>query len=244
MHDKQSSLNLEQEGIILAYFSPLMKQFLIVITFLLITVYSNGQSAASMNFSNGICHCLDSLNKTTDVEHSFPICFSQALEKNASAVFQEMIQTYGDTTETTMNRFTDTLEVRSSIYLIGTCTIFYKYTDSLYNQQYKKLNKDSLQTVLKRLEEIDSTKRTKSYYLSLGIVYFQLRIYDKALESIEKVLSEDSTNIKSLFIKASINLRMQNYDEAIELFDQVAKLSHQNSFYIYSAMAKRKESGM
>ncbi|MEO6288956.1 MAG: hypothetical protein ABIO76_03495 [Ginsengibacter sp.] len=50
-------------------------------------------------------------------------------------------------------------------------------------------------------------------------------------------------NFQGLYIKAWINEIKGNYDEAISLYNKVAELTHMNSFYIFSEVAKRKKNG-
>ena len=221
-----------------------MKHLTIAIVLSLLFGSSNSQSSIHLDYSKGICNCLDSLNKTSDIEHSFPICFGLALDRNASALAQELIKTYGNTNKESMTKLTDQIEISTSIELIHSCSTFFRFTDSLKHQQYKNLNKDSLVRILNSLESLDTTKRNKKYYAYASALYFQVGAYEKAMKNIAKVLSEDSTDVTALFIKASIDDANGNYGDAIAGYEKVANLSHQNSFYIYSALAKRKKNGL
>jgi len=202
------------------------------------------QSALDKDCSKIICNCLDSLNERAgSTQNNFPDCFSLALDRNYSEIMREFHKSYSDTTQATLTKFTNELEIRFSILLIHDCTTFFELTDSLYKQQYKDLNKDSLKILLQELQTRDITKRNNDYYEYAGMLYFQLGIYDEALENVEKVLSKDSTRTKSLFIKASIDDKNGNYQEAIFLYEKIAKLSNK-IFYIYSEMAKRKQKSL
>jgi tetratricopeptide (TPR) repeat protein len=218
-----------------------MKHVAIAIVLSLLFGCSNSQSSNTIDYSKGICECLDSLNKTSNTDHSFPICFGLSLDRNASALTQELIKKYGNTNKENIAKLTDQLELNVSIELIDSCTTFFRFTDSLKHKQYKKLNKDSLVSLLNDLESTDTTKRNKKYYVYASTLYFQLGAYEKAIQNVEKVLSEDSSDVKALFIKASIDDSKGNYDDAIAGYEKVTNLSHQNAFYIYSALAKRKK---
>jgi tetratricopeptide (TPR) repeat protein len=221
-----------------------MKNFISAIAILFLFGCSNSQSTNDAGYSKEICECLDSLSKPADVEHNFPICFSILLDKNSSALTKEVIKTYGSFNKENVAKFTDRLEIRLSVNLFDSCTAFFKFTDSLKHQQYKNLSKDSLTRLLGGLESIDSTKRSKNYYVSASTLHFQLGEYEKAMENVDKVLSEDSLNVSALFIKAFIFDVKGNYQDAIALYDKAARLSHQDGFYIYSALARRKKNGL
>ena len=69
-------------------------------------------------------------------------------------------------------------------------------------------------------------------------------MYDSSLSNAEKALAINSNNIQALYIKGWINEIKGSYDAAILLYNKVAELTHMNSFYIFSEIAKRKKNGM
>jgi tetratricopeptide (TPR) repeat protein len=187
---------------------------------------------------------LDSLEKSGNVHQSFPACYSLTLEKNASSVMQELTDKYGDNSEKSMTLLNDEIMLGMSLDLIESCTIYFAYIDSLQQQQYKDLNKDSLGVLLMHLNNYDTSQRDAKYYQSLSTIYFQLGNYNKASEHVEHILSIDSQNASALFIRASILEKKGNYSDAIALYDKVATITNKKAFLIYSAVAKRKKNGL
>jgi tetratricopeptide (TPR) repeat protein len=221
-----------------------MKHPLIVIIFLSFPVLSNSQSITEVDWSKGVCECIESSNKTGDVEANFRTCFLLSLDSHQPEFMQEVQKRYGDLAEENMTKLMDSLYIDVGIKLIGSCKPYFTFMDSLMHQSYKNLNKDSLKNLLHGAESVNMEKKDKKHYEYIGTLYFQLGDYDKAMENSEKILSQDSTSMTALFIKASFMDSIKNYQEAIILYDKVAKLSHQNSFYIYSAIARRKKNSL
>jgi tetratricopeptide (TPR) repeat protein len=205
---------------------------------------SLSQSVTPIRYSEGVCDCLDSLGKFGGVDENFPACYRQAIEKNASAVTQLLKEKYGDDTEKNITLLNDEIMIIMSLDLIESCSTYFAYTDSLQHQQYKNLNKDSLEVLIKRLNNYNATQRNTKYYQSLSTLYFQLGDYIKAMENVECTLSLDSQNASAMFIRASILEKKGNYSDAITLYDKVAALTKNKAFLIYSALAKRKKSGL
>ena len=222
-----------------------MKHIFLVFILLLIIVFSSGQSILEINYSKDICKCLDSLKlKTTISEDKFPLCFQLSIKKNTTLFIQECFRIYGDTTEQTGYKFGKELAEKLSISLVSSCKAYFIIADSLRYSDYMNLNKDSLRNQIKTLETVEITKRDKEYYDNRGLIYFQLAMYDKSLEDVEKVLSEDTANVKNIFTKAWISEIKGNYQDAFILYKKAAELSNIPSFYIFSEIAKRKKTGL
>jgi tetratricopeptide (TPR) repeat protein len=221
-----------------------MKHFLIAIIFLSFPVLSKSQFISEVDCSKGVCECIESSNRTADVEANFRTCFLLSLDRHKPELMQEVQKRYGDLNEKNIMKLMDSLYIEVGIKLIGSCKSYFTFMDSLMHQSYKNLNKDSLKNLLHGAESVNIEKKDKKRYEYISTLYFQLGDYNKAMENSEKILSQDSTSITALFIKASFMDSIKNYQEAIIFYDKVAKLSHQNSFYIYSAIARRKKNGL
>jgi hypothetical protein len=144
-----------------------MKYFLYAPILILFLNCSTKKATEKFNYSKEICQCLDSLNKTIDTEHSFPICFEIAMKKDSQVLTKELGKSYPDTSRQFLNNFTDELQIKVSIALIDSCARFYNFSDS-----------------------IDPRERNQNYYERLSTLCFQRGDYDKALVMVEKLLSE------------------------------------------------------
>jgi len=175
----------------------------------------------------------------------FMDCFIKVIDDDRELVIQEYERVYGDDWSSQNGiKFAQDLELEASISLIKDCFTYFVLTDSLRYGNYKNLNQDSLKNYLSELNNIESPERNDEYYINKAMLFFQLKMFDSSLIEIEKSLNFNPKNIESLYLKGWINEIKGNYDEAISLYNEVAKLTHMNSFYIFSEIAKRKKSGI
>ncbi len=214
------------------------------IIFLLISAQSFGQSTLDTKYSADVCSCLDSLKKIGLTEQNFQDCFLKAMQQNSDLILQETKEKYGDTSEASGYRFGKELSERITISLVRDCKTYFTLTDSLRYEDYRNLNHDSLRLQLSNLNKIEASLRNSEFYSNEALILFELKNYDSSLSAIEKSLKLNSNNYQSLYIKGWINEIKGNYAEAISLYDKVAELTHMNSFYIFSEVAKRKRNGM
>lgn len=212
--------------------------------FLLISIQSFGQSDLDTKYSADVCSCLDSLKKIGLAEQNFEDCFLLAMQQNSDLIIQETKKKYGDTSEARGYKFGKELSERMAISLVKDCKTYFTLTDSLRHEDYRDLNHDSLRLQLSDLNKTETSLRNSEFYSNKALILFELKNYDSSLSAIEQSLKLNSNNYQSLFIKAWINEIKGNYDEAILLYDKVAELTHMNSFYIFSEIAKRKKNGM
>ena len=214
------------------------------ILFLLITTRSFGQSTLDSKYSTDVCKCLDSLKTTGLTEQNLPDCFQKAMQQNSDLILQETQAKYGDTSEASGYKFGKELGERITISLVKDCKTYFILTDSLRYEDYKNLNQDSLRLQLSKLNKTEATLRNDEFYSNEALLLFELKDYDSSLFTIEKSLDLNLNNFQSLYIKAWINEIKGKYDDAISLYNKVAELTHMNSFYIFSEVAKRKKNGM
>jgi len=214
------------------------------ILFLLISAPSFGQSTLDTKYSADVCACLDSLKKTGLTEQNLPDCFQKAMQQNRDLIFQETKEKYGNTSEASGYKFGAELAKRMMISLVRDCKTYFILTDSLRYEDYKNLNQDSLRLQLRILNQTEDSLRNSEFYSNEALIFFELKNYDSSLSAIKKSLNLSSNNFQSLYIKAWIKEIKGNYDEAILLYNKVAQLTHENSFYIFSEVAKRKKNGM
>lgn len=220
-----------------------MKAFKLIL-FLLFTTRSFGQSTLDAKYSADVCGCLDSIKITGLTRQSLFDCFQKAMLQNNDLIVQATKSKYGDTSEASGYKFGKELAERITISLVRDCKTYFILTDSLRYGDYENLNSDSLKLHLSILDKTKDSLKDDKLYANKALIFFELKNYDSSLFAIEKSLSLNSNNIQSLYIKAWINEIKGNYDEAIMLYNKVAELTHMNSFYIFSEVAKRKKNGM
>lgn len=213
------------------------------ILFLLIATRSPGQSTLNAKYSSDVCACLENLKRRELTDQNLSGCFQRAMQQNSDLIIRETKTKYGDTSEASGYKFGKELAERTMISLVSNCKTYFILTDSLRYEDYRNLSQDSLKLQLNNLNKTQATSRNSEFYGNEALLYFELKNYDSALFVIKKSLDLNSNNFQSLYIKAWINEIKGNYDEAIKLYDKVAELTHMNSFYIFSEVAKRKKNG-
>ena len=216
------------------------KSFLAIALFLP-SVFLMAQSAITKVFATGVCHCFDSLNRKAPSIENVSTCFSSGLEKNDTLIYHEVIRVYGDVQTAHINKFEEDLEETTHLFMIDSCTTYFKLIDSLRFVQLNNLNKDSLRGLLRKAGNIEESKKTKGYREYIGQLYFQLGIFDTAETIEENLLRGDSLNIRSLHIMGLINEIKGNYRDAALLYDRLAALTNKNNYLTFSAIARRKE---
>lgn len=219
-----------------------MRSFKFVV-FLLFATPSFGQSALDIKYSTDVCACLDSVKITGLNEENFLDCFQKAMQQNTDLILQEVNEKYGDSSEASGYKFGKDLAERAMINLVGECRTYFVLTDSMRYGDYKNLNQDSLGVLLKNLNNTQTASRDEEFYSNKALLFFALKNYDSSLFEIEKSLNLEPNNFPSLFLKGWINEIKGNYDEAIILYNKLAELTHMNSYYIFSEVAKRKKNG-
>ena len=220
-----------------------MKKFvLLIFTFsYLNTVYS--QSFQNFDYAKTTCNCLDSLKNNDGVDPNFINCLFLSLDPYQDEIVQLMVKQYGDSSKSSMSKFTDSLVVTASIQLADSCAIFFHYFDSLLHNFYKLIDKDSFNIEKNRLEKIFIDKKGKEYYERMASLYLDAGKFDSVTLYTNQALKIDPNSLMSLNIQAMSAFQMDKFDEAIMLYNKIAIISNQKTFYIYSAIARRKKKG-
>ncbi len=222
-----------------------MKVFCLLLVLSTFSVKSYCQTDIDKFYSNSICNCYDSLKQIKAISNiTFPLCFQKAIERNPLPFIEECLRIYGDTSEQIGYQFGKVFAERMSISLVNNCRPYFLITDSLRYEEYKYLNKDSLKKEVSILESKYPGKREKSFFDNRGLLYFQMGLYNNALDDINIVLKEDPNNVKNIFTKAWINEIQGNFTEAILLYKQAADLSKIKGFEIFTEIATRKKNGI
>ena len=220
-----------------------MRTFMLIVTFFIHT-YLFGQSELDTKFSADVCSCFDNLKVKEINEQNLPECFEKAMKLNSDLIIEETKKKYGDTSEESGYKFGKDFAERMSIALVKSCKTYFILVDSMRYDDYKNINKDSIKIQLKKIDQTENSKQSDELMSDKALMFFELKMYDSSLSNAKKALAINSNNIEALYIEGWINEIKGNYDDAILLYNKVAELTHTNSFYIFSEIAKRKKSGM
>ena len=113
--------------------------------------------------------------------------------------------------------------------------------DSLRYEDYKNLDPDSLALVFNEMSTAGIENQSEKFLEKRALLSFHLKKYESSLADIEAVLQLNPENAQSIFLKGWIYEIMGDYDAAKVLYDRVADISKNNSFLIFSEIAKRKK---
>ena len=73
----------------------------------------------------------------------------------------------------------------------------------LFNKAFTLYNKEDFKEASKIYEElINKNKENNDYKMGLGICYYQLKEYDKAIEQFDLILETEAENYDALYNKA------------------------------------------
>ena len=217
---------------------------LILILLAFKSIFSFGQSAFEKQYSSDVCNCMESKQNTSFNTDNFLICFQQVLGNDSAQIIQEYKKIYGDTIFSESRHFGNDLYNKLKISMVSECKPYATFLDSLRYNEVKSLNKDSVRLELKNLNTTAFLKQDISFYNQKSVLFFQLQLYDSAINNSNKVLKQDSNNAQAMYFKGWANEIKGNYDVPVMLYNKLALLTRQDYFLILSALVKRKKNGM
>jgi tetratricopeptide (TPR) repeat protein len=188
-------------------------------------------------YSQGVCECTDS---SGGVQKSMIDCFRKSVERN-TIFFNKAIIERGDTSENGISKLFDELLYKVQIDLIGICRSFYQYMDSLDRMRDKKLNKDSLQNVMMRLNNLDESKRDKVYYMTKANLFIQLGDYNSALKISDSLISKNPADEVGLLLRALVFDKKEDYEHSSEVYDKLVYTTKKKGYMLFAALAKRRK---
>ncbi len=129
--------------------------------------------------------------------------------------------------------------------MINTCDPYNHFIEQARYEDFNKLDKDSVNAQIKlfELNNPATGDRDKSFYGQRSYLYFGAKEYDKALEDLNKLLVLDPDNAQMIFLKGWLLELKKDYDQAVLMYDEAAKISGNVSYGIFTAIAKIKQSG-
>lgn len=200
------------------------------------------QTDLEKKFSEGSCNCIDSLAAKNNLsEETLFYCFENALRANRKLVEQESKRIYGDTSEESGHKLGGDLAKNAMLSLVGICKTYFYFMDSLRYEDYKNLDFDSLTLVFNEMSTVGIENQSEKFLEKRALLSFHLKKYESSLEDISAVLQINPENGQSIFLKGWINEIRGDYDTAKAMYDRVADITKNNSFLIFSEIARRKK---
>jgi len=99
-----------------------------------------------------------------------------------------------------------------------------KIEDLLNEEKYEEARDLALKFVDTYTEAGREAELTEGLYIDLGVAYFYLKDYDKAVEALDKALEKNFWNTKTLEYKATCFGEMGRKEEVVEIYGQILEL--------------------
>lgn len=209
---------------------------------LLLSFNAIGQTQIDKKYTKNLCDCLDQMKSTTGVtKDGFVGCFQNALLPLKEEIMAEVSKLYNDTSYESGYKYGKQLAERAAVNLVMECRTYYEITDSMRYISYTSQNPDSVRAQIKEMEEVPEVLWDDEYYNERAELYFTVKMYDKALGDVNKVLETSPDDFTSLFLKGWIHEEKGEYDEAIKNYTLTAEKTGMNNFLVFAAVAKRKK---
>jgi tetratricopeptide (TPR) repeat protein len=103
---------------------------------------------------------------------------------------------------------------------------------------------DSVKNIILTLNKTDPKTWDKDFFTQRGVMYFQVSDFDNALKDFDNAIKLDQYALQSIYFKAWTFEVKKNYDEAILLYTNLARLTKKNDFNIFAAIAQQKKNGL
>lgn len=166
------------------------------------------------------------------------------MEKNSDLIIRECKALYNDTSYQAGYKFGQDLYGRISVSMIYSCDPYYRLMDTLRYSALHGLNMDSVKNIILTLNKTDPKTWDKDFFTQRGVMYFQVSDFDNALKDFDNAIKLDQYALQSIYFKAWTFEVKKNYDEAILLYTNLARLTKKNDFNIFAAIAQQKKNGL
>ncbi|MEP7373892.1 MAG: hypothetical protein ABI675_10915 [Chitinophagaceae bacterium] len=218
-----------------------MKAFISII-FVLILSSTFGQNNVIDFVSDDVCKCIMlAKNLTTD---TFRNCLNNSLEKNKDSISKSNIFPNKDASGEAASKLTKQIYSLVSVKMIYSCNPYFNLIDTSRYFEIHRLNQDSIKSEIQNISKIDASKQDKDFFMERGVMYFQISDLDKALVDFDKFLQLYKWSFTTIYFKALTLERKGDYNDAIELYNKLARVTGQNYFNIFAAIATRKKNGL
>ena len=184
------------------------------------------------------CECFEKLEEGSIDDRLTP-CLSQPINENVEQIHKIYHQDKS-IEEALKNYIMDV-----SIIMIHSCDKYYAELDNMYTNMYPEIEYTSVQSQLQLLSDsiisphlADTSK--VSYLQEKISLLTKARKFDEALESIDQMSNEFSSESETYWVKAYIFRTLGNYDLAIDEIDKAIASGNEDSM-IFKELIKRKK---
>lgn len=217
-------------------------KFITLLICLSLSIPCFAQTELEIKYAKDACDCMNNLKVNNNfTQENFANCFETALQLNEDLVQEEILRIYGDTSYESGYQFGNELTRKIMIDMVAECTSYFHLMDSMRYEEYKNLDRDSLQAVYTEMIQADEDAINEKFLEKRALLAFHLKKYEHALVDISSVLEINPDNGQSIFLKGWIYDINGEYDAAKRMYDQVAEVTMSKTFLIFSEVVKRKK---
>ena len=109
-----------------------------------------------------------------------------------------------------------------------------KIEDLLNEKRYEEARDLSLQFIQTYTEAGREADLTEGLYIDLGVAYYYLKDYDKAVEALDKALEKNFWNTKTLEYKATCYKEMDKKEGIVEIYQQILELEPERNDILFA----------
>jgi len=99
----------------------------------------------------------------------------------------------------------------------------------IYNKQFKKAVENFDMAI-----ELDTGEKLKNIYISRGIAYENMKLYDEAIDDLSTYLRYDKSNTNALYHRGFNYYLLENYKNAIDDFNAVIAIDKNHGYAYYN----------
>lgn len=187
--------------------------------------------------AKGTCNCLAAISPVTF--ESFEPCLIEALSKDSNAFILEVERVMGDVSAESMQKYGYQISKRLLIKMIGECDVFFHLMDTVRKKGLFAMNVDSLGQIVNESKPKVGEKPTGVYYFVLGTYNIRQQKWSEGLAAFEEAIKLEPSNEGYLFFKAFTLENSGRFDESILVYEQLAKDTNKQEYYIFAAIVKR-----
>ena len=217
-----------------------MKTVFLLVLMLLALNPTKAQSELERIASQAMCKCFES--QKTFSEEKLGECFETSLQDHQDLVLAEM-EKIGDSSEEAGFKFGKTLFEKISVGLISECIVYARFINQSRQDGIKNFNKDSVRLKLAGFDKMPLSQQTTETYANAGLCQFILGDFEQAITQFNKALSKDPKNFQAQLFLGWAKEKTSKYDEAIAIYEGMAKETGSSYFKMFAALAKLGKEG-
>jgi hypothetical protein len=201
----------------------------------------NGEQKIYEMVRNDVCACLQLKLKSRTKLADLKTCVSDGLKNSLPIIQKEVLSKFPDSLGYEKGyEWGQMIGSKLDTDLVYHCDVYFIATDTLRTSMYKVTNKDSLNQILKTINN-STNEKNFDFFVQRSRTNFLLANYKAAHDDAEEVLKKQPENTVAIFIKAWYLESDKKFGEAALLYYQLDRLTGQHAYLVSAAINNRKQ---